>query len=56
MNKKTKLTIVTIAFILCVCCLTSANVAPNWKLGTQAYSFNRFSFYEAVDKTKSLGL
>ena len=27
-----------------------------WKLGTQAYSFNRFSFYEAIEKTSSLGL
>lgn len=27
-----------------------------WKLGTQAYSFNQFTFFEAVDKTKSLGL
>lgn len=56
MNKKTRLVIATVAFILCVCCLTTANAAPNWKLGTQAYTFNRFTFYEAVDKTKSLGL
>jgi sugar phosphate isomerase/epimerase len=56
MNKKTRLVIATVAFILCACCLTKANAAPNWKLGTQAYTFNRFSFYEAVDKTKSLGL
>ncbi|UCG59100.1 MAG: DUF1080 domain-containing protein, partial [Phycisphaerales bacterium] len=28
----------------------------NWKLGMQAYSFNRFSFFEAVDKTKALGM
>lgn len=27
-----------------------------WRLGCQAYSFNRFSFYEAIDKTASLGL
>jgi sugar phosphate isomerase/epimerase len=35
--------------------------APNaeklgWRLGCQAYTFNRFSFFEAVDKTASLGL
>ncbi len=35
--------------------------APNaekigWRLGCQAYSFNRFSFFEAVDKNHSLGL
>lgn len=27
-----------------------------WHLGCQAYSFNRFTFFEAVDKTASLGL
>ena len=27
-----------------------------WKLGCQAYSFNRFTFYEAIDKVHSLGL
>lgn len=35
--------------------------APNaekigWRLGCQAYSFNKFTFFEAVDKTQSLGL
>lgn len=38
-----------------------ANGAPHaeklgWRLGCQAYSFNRFTFYEAIDKTASLGL
>jgi sugar phosphate isomerase/epimerase len=27
-----------------------------WRLGCQAYSFNKFTFYEAIDKTASLGL
>lgn len=27
-----------------------------WRLGCQAYSFNRYTFYEAIDKVKSLGL
>jgi sugar phosphate isomerase/epimerase len=27
-----------------------------WRLGCQAYSFNRFTFFDAVDKTASLGL
>lgn len=27
-----------------------------WRLATQAYSFNRFTFFEAVDKTDSCGL
>lgn len=38
-----------------------AQGAPNaeklgWRLGCQAYSFNRFTFFEAVDKNASLGL
>ncbi len=27
-----------------------------WRLSVQAYTFNRFTFYEAIDKTASLGL
>lgn len=27
-----------------------------WRLGVQAYTFNRFTFYEAIDKIASLGL
>ena len=27
-----------------------------WRLGIQAWTFNRYSFYEAIDKTASLGL
>jgi len=27
-----------------------------WKLGCQAYTFNRFTFFEAIDKVKALGL
>ncbi|HOK08293.1 MAG TPA: sugar phosphate isomerase/epimerase [Candidatus Hydrogenedens sp.] len=35
--------------------------APNaeaigWKIGCQAYSFNRFTFFEAIDKVASIGL
>jgi sugar phosphate isomerase/epimerase len=45
-------------------CLSAAELAkgaPNaeklgWRLGCQAYTFNRFTFFEAVDKTASLGL
>lgn len=35
---------------------TVAAAKEQWRLGTQAYSFNRFTFYEAAAKTKSLGL
>jgi len=61
-----ELVVVVLAFVLCICCLPKANASDaqrrkascgeNWKLGMQAYSFNRFTFYEAVDKTRALGL
>ena len=40
---------------------TPAKGAPDaealgWRLGCQAYSFNRFTLYEAIDKNASLGL
>ena len=35
-------------------CPTAESIG--WHLGCQAYSFNKFTFYEAVDKTASLGL
>jgi sugar phosphate isomerase/epimerase len=39
----------------------AAKGSPNaekigWRLGCQAYSFNHFKFYEAIDKNASLGL
>ncbi len=35
-------------------CPTAESIG--WQLGCQAYSFNKFTFFEAVDKTASLGL
>lgn len=32
------------------------DIGEGWRLGTQAYSFKEFTFFEAVDKTASLGL
>ncbi len=32
------------------------DVYDGWRLGVQAWSFNRFTFFEAVDKTQQLGL
>jgi len=29
---------------------------PQWKLAIQAYTFNRFSFFEAIDKAKEAGI
>lgn len=48
------------AFVISVCCLSVASAATDvyksWKLGPQAYTFRLFTFYEAVDKAKSIGL
>ncbi|MBI5095915.1 MAG: sugar phosphate isomerase/epimerase [Candidatus Hydrogenedentes bacterium] len=35
---------------------TPSAEAMGWHVGCQAYSFNKFSFYEAIDKVKALGL
>ncbi len=34
----------------------ATDVYKGWRIGAQAYTFNRFSFFEAVDKVASLGL
>ncbi len=34
----------------------SVSMPGKWQLGVQAYTFRRFTFYEAVDKTAELGL
>jgi len=57
MNRKMKVTVGMLAFAFCICWLPKAAKADSWKdwkLGMQAYSFNRFTFFEAVDKTKAL--
>ena len=64
MNNKARLIAVSLVFISCTCCLPRVaeaghavlDVQENWQLGMQAWSFNRFTFYEAVDKTAALGL
>lgn len=32
------------------------NVCQDWRLGVQTWSFNRFKLFEAIEKTRSLGL
>ncbi|MHC4334317.1 MAG: sugar phosphate isomerase/epimerase family protein [Planctomycetota bacterium] len=37
-------------------CHPATDAYKGWRLGTQAYTFRKFSFYDAVDKAASLGL
>jgi sugar phosphate isomerase/epimerase len=37
-------------------CHPATDAYDGWRLGTQAYTFRMFSFYDAVDKAASLGL
>jgi len=58
---KTHFLVAVAALTLLAMAPAMAQGAPNaeklgWRLGCQAYSFNRFTFFEAVDKTASLGL
>jgi len=56
MNKKMRVMVGMLVFALCFCGLQKASAVgkEDWKLGMQAYSFNRFTFFEAVDKNKAL--
>jgi sugar phosphate isomerase/epimerase len=58
MKRRTKLSIGLLAFVMCVCSLPKASLAApkDWKLGMQAYSFKEYTFFEAVDKNKALGM
>jgi sugar phosphate isomerase/epimerase len=59
MKRQLNLGIAALTLILCISVLAKADAScgdEDWKLGMQAYSFNRFTFFEAVDKTKALGL
>lgn len=64
MSKRIKLTAaMALAFVALIGVATPAMArndaaaeALGWKLGTQAYTFNRFTFFEAVDKAQSVGL
>lgn len=58
MSKETKLgmALLVAGFFVCVAGAMNAQAAEPWRLGMQAYSFNRFTFYEAVEKNKALGM
>lgn len=56
MNRGTKLAMALCVAGFCLCFAGQINAQEQWQLGMQAYSFNRFTFYEAVDKNKTLGM
>ncbi len=56
MNTRNIFSFLLLATIILNGSCMAGNTAENWRLATQAYSFNKFTFYEAVDKTASLGL
>ncbi|MCX5645627.1 MAG: DUF1080 domain-containing protein [Phycisphaerae bacterium] len=58
MNKTTKVAMALVVAGLCVgvASISGAQTKDKWRLGAQAYSFNRFTFEEAVAKTKSCGM
>lgn len=37
-------------------CLAQTSEPADWRLGVAAWSFNRFTFFEAIDRTAALGL
>ena len=70
MYKKTAMAILTVLWMTMMMFLSSCGESQmvsqkscrtedahkGWRLGIQAWSFNRYSLYEAIDKTASLGL
>jgi len=65
MNRIMKIAVMLLVVALGACLMGSVRGAERsgrrfevdvWKLGMQAYSFNRFTFEEAVAKTKALGM
>ena len=58
MSKATKFKVALLIAGFCVCLagVAGAQAGEKWRLGMQAYSFNRFTFYEAVEKNKALGM
>src|SRR5512146_1890616 len=58
MNKCVKLGMVLLVVGTCVSVgrVTGAETKEKWRLGAQSYSFNRFTFEEAMAKTKACGM
>jgi sugar phosphate isomerase/epimerase len=58
MNKTARVMMVLTAAGLCVglASVSGAQTKDKWRVGVQSYSFNRFTFEEAVAKTKACGM
>ncbi|MHC4475409.1 MAG: family 16 glycoside hydrolase [Planctomycetota bacterium] len=66
MYKKLTICIILMMITVSISCTSVAVLPPTehpmtrsyvgWRLGMQAYTFRKFTFYEAVDKTASLGI
>ena len=58
MNRTAKMTVALVVAGLCVWVagVSSAQTQDKWRLGSQSYSFNRFTFEEAMAKTKACGM
>lgn len=58
MRQETKraMALLIAGFFLCMISTAAVQAQDQWRLGMQAYSFNRFTFYEAVEKNAALGM
>ena len=58
MSRQTKLVVALTVTGLCVgvASVSGAQTQDKWRLGAQSYSFNRFTFEEAMAKTKACGM
>jgi sugar phosphate isomerase/epimerase len=58
MSRQTKLVVALAVTGLCVgvASVSGAQTQDKWRLGAQSYSFNRFTFEEAMAKTKACGM
>jgi len=58
MSRQAKLVVALVVAGLCVgmASVSGAQTQDKWRLGAQSYSFNRFTFEEAMAKTKACGM
>ncbi len=56
MNVMTRVGLVVAGLCVGVASVAGAQMQDKWRLGAQSYSFNRFTFEEAMAKTKACGM